>query len=232
MKFKPIGVAVLVVLVIFGGVFVSDAMGIWKTSSSKTPAQFETGKFAGLGNPEDIRGSYTFGDIANAFPIEVETLAEAFLVEENPAAFQLKVLEETYPSDEDWEMGTSSVRYFVARYTGLPYERTGEEALFPHAVQMLKEIGKISEEEAEDIPIVQPGVQIQDRDQVSEPDHVEPAVKGNTTVADLFALGLTEEEIVSVIGEYDSKGALVRDVCQVNGVAFSGAKEALLDLVE
>lgn len=232
MKLKPIGVAGLVLVIIFGGIYISDALGLWRTSSAKTPAKYQTGDFAGQADPSDIRGSYTFSDIANAFPIGVDVLAEAFEVEENPAAFQLKGLEEMYPSDGDWEMGTASVRYFVARYTGLPYQRTGEEALFPHAVQMLKERGKITEEEAEAIPIVQPGEQIQDRDQVSEPDHVEPAVKGNTTVADLFAMGLTEEEIVSVIGAYDSMGALVRDVCQANGVAFSAAKEALVNLAE
>jgi hypothetical protein len=233
MKLNQKSIAILVVVILFGGVFVSDALGLWKTESSKVPVKIQTGEFVGEADPADIRGSYTLSDIANAFPISVDVLAEAFFIEENAAEFQLKRLEETYASEDDFELGTSSVRLFVARYTGLPYERTGEEALFPHAIDFLVKEGKLTLEEAKQIPIMESEIPIvyEDQDAVEE-EHVEPLVKGNTTVADLFALGLSEEEIVSVIGEYDSKGELVRDVCNSNGIAFSGAKLTLQELIE
>ncbi len=232
MKLKPIHVGILVLAVLFGGIYASDALGLWRTESAKVPIKIQTGEFAGSSDPVDIRGSYTFGDIARSYPISVEVLAEAFQVTENPEAFQLKLLEEMYPSSGEVEMGTSSVRFFVARYTGLPYEATGEEALFPQAIQMLRQTDKISLEEAQLIPVIQPGVQVQDRDQISEPDHVEPSIKGNTTIADLFAMGLEEEEIIAVIGPFESKGALVRDVCQNNGIQFSAAKTVLIEMME
>lgn len=233
MRIRHATLAVLIVGIIFGGVLISSALGIWQTDSSKTPQKIETGAFAGEGDPADIRGSYTFSDIANVFPISVDVLAEAFFVEENPADFQLKVLEANYPSDGEVEMGTSSVRLFVARYTGLPYERTGEEALFSHAVEFLVQEGKLSGEEAVLIPTMEPKALLkQEEETVIEEEHVEPLVKGNTTVADLFALGLSEEAIISVIGEYGSKGELVRDICNSNDVAFSAAKLTLEELAE
>ncbi|BES64311.1 hypothetical protein SANA_07500 [Gottschalkiaceae bacterium SANA] len=233
MKLNQKSIAILVVVILFGGVFVSDTLGLWKTESSKVPVKIQTGEFVGEADPADIRGSYTLSDIANAFPISVEVLAEAFFIEENAAEFQLKRLEETYASEDDFELGTSSVRLFVARYTGLPYERTGEEALFPHTIDFLVKEGKLTLEEAEQIPIMESEIPIvYENENTVEEEHVEPLVKGNTTVADLFGLGLSEEEIVSVIGDYDSKGDLVRDVCNSNEVAFSKAKLTLQDLVE
>ena len=232
MKLKQKSIAILVVVILFGGVFVSDALGLWQTESSKVPAKIQTGEFTGARDPADIRGSYTFSDIANAFPISVDVLAKAFYIEDNPADFQLKRLEENYSSEGDIELGTSSVRLFVARYTGLPYERTGEEALFPRAIEFLVEEGKLTMEEANLIPTMEPKdlSEPNEKETVVQEEHVEPLVKGNTTVADLFALGLTEEEIVSVIGEIASKGELVRDVCNANDVAFSSAKLALQEL--
>lgn len=233
MKLNQKNVGILIVVMIFGGILASDALGLWRTESSKVPVKIQEGDFAGLSDPTDIRGSYTFADIERTFPITVEVLADAFRVTEEPEAFQLKKLEENYPSDGEWEMGTASVRYFVARYTGLPYESTGEEALFPHAIAFLVGEGKISAEEAELIPVVQPGVQIQDRDQASQPEeHIEPLVKGNTTIADLFSLGLSEEEIVAVTGKFESKGELVRDVCRNNGLSFSEVKTVLIEKIE
>ena len=38
----------------------------------------KTGEFAGQYNPADIRGSYTFDDISNAFEIPIEDLGKAF----------------------------------------------------------------------------------------------------------------------------------------------------------
>lgn len=235
MKLKPIHVGMLVATVLIGGILVSDSLGFWRTESTKMPVKIQEGEFAGASDPADIRGSYTFGDIAQSYPISVDVLAEAFQVIENPEAFQLKRLEEMYPSEGEVEMGTSSIRFFVARYTGLPYEETGEEGLFPHAVQMLLDQGTITDEEAREIPRISGEILLEYEGSHTEAEveeHVEPVVNGNSTVADLFAIGLEEEEIVSVIGPFESKGEKVRDVCQNNSIQFSAAKTLLIEKLE
>ena len=62
---KPL--AVILFVVMFGGIAFSSAMGWWATESTKVPVTFTEGEFAGQANPADIRGSYTFGDIAKSF---------------------------------------------------------------------------------------------------------------------------------------------------------------------
>ena len=79
-------VFVVVLLVTFGGIFAADLLGYWQTTSTKQPALIKEGALAGLANPEDIRGSYSFGDIENAFGIKAADLAKAYeALAERPA---------------------------------------------------------------------------------------------------------------------------------------------------
>jgi hypothetical protein len=50
---KPLALIILVVL--FGGILFSSAMGWWQTESTKEAATFSEGEFAGQPNPADIR---------------------------------------------------------------------------------------------------------------------------------------------------------------------------------
>ncbi|MGB8983706.1 MAG: hypothetical protein WCC12_17690, partial [Anaerolineales bacterium] len=61
---KPL--AFILFIIMFGGIAVSSALGWWQTESTKVPAAYTEGEFAGQANPADIRGSYTFGDISNS----------------------------------------------------------------------------------------------------------------------------------------------------------------------
>jgi hypothetical protein len=118
--------AVLIVLILFGGILFTTAMGWWQTESRKVAATFEEGEFAGQSDPADIRGSYTFGDVEKNFSVPAEVLAQAFnVLDDNPAAFTIKDLESLYAESET-EIGTSSVRLFVAFYSGLPFDLTSE----------------------------------------------------------------------------------------------------------
>ncbi|HSO10976.1 MAG TPA: hypothetical protein VLT51_01280, partial [Anaerolineales bacterium] len=129
---KPL--AVLVFIIMFGGIAVSSALGWWETESTKEPATFTEGEFAGQANPADIRGSYTFGDIANSFDVTPEILAQAFQVStDDPASFAVKGLEAMY-LDSGYEIGTDSVRLFVAYYLGLPFDTTDQEIYLPRPV--------------------------------------------------------------------------------------------------
>ena len=140
--------ATIVVAVLFGGVFFSSAMGWWQTGSTKEAAKITSGEFAGQANPADIRGSYTWGDVEENFGISPEVLAQAFGVQDsNPAAFAVKGLEGMY-ADSGQEVGTASVRLFVALYTGLPYDLSTDIYLPESAVEMLRARNLTSEQTA------------------------------------------------------------------------------------
>lgn len=140
MKITPRLMAVFVVVILFGGILVSMALGEWTTKSTKEPLQFSEGEFAGEYNPADIRGSYTFGDVSRLFDIPLDQLAIAFRVlEPDVAAVSLKTLEEKFV-DLDVDLGTSSVRLFVNLYKGYPLDFSVEDSyLLPEATELLKE---------------------------------------------------------------------------------------------
>ena len=70
MKIKIRFLAVIVPVILFGGILASAAAGVWSTSTDKKPATYASGDFAGEYNPADIRGSYTFEEISGLFGIE------------------------------------------------------------------------------------------------------------------------------------------------------------------
>jgi len=144
--------AIVVPVVFAAGIGLTIAFNLWKTETDKVPASYATGEFAGQANPADIRGSYTFADIANAFPVPVDDLARAFGVTANAAAFQVKGLEGAFEGLPDGtEVGTDSVRLFVARYAGLPYEPEQTTALPAAAVEVLEAKGALSAEQLADL---------------------------------------------------------------------------------
>src|SRR5512138_2657166 len=102
-------VVISLFVTIFGGIAFASMMGWWVTESTRVPVTFTEGEFAGQANPADIRGSYTFGDIANSFDVTPEVLSQAFGIQkDNPAAFVVKDLEGMYLASE-YEIGTTSV---------------------------------------------------------------------------------------------------------------------------
>ena len=91
-RVKTKHLAIVVPLVFAAGIGLTMAFNLWKTETTKEPVTYTSGEFAGQANPADIRGSYTFADIAKAFPVPLEDLARAFGITENAAAFQVKSL--------------------------------------------------------------------------------------------------------------------------------------------
>jgi len=150
MKIKSNTLGILVLVILFGGIFAGSAMNMWITESTKTPDKIEEGASAGEYNPEDIKGSYTFGEVSELFDIPLEDLADAFDLPEDvePSAFKSKELETIYAGLE-FEVGTGSVRMFVALYKGLPYEPSEETYLLENAVQILKEKADLTKEQIE-----------------------------------------------------------------------------------
>ena len=141
MKLKAHTTLLAAALIVAAGIAATMFTGLWQTVGTRVPKKLEAAVAVPLAgqtayDPADIRGSYTFGDITAYYGIPLATLAEAFHVVESEAeAFQVKALETLWAGDV--EIGTASVRMFVACYLGLPYTPAEEVWLPASAAQIL-----------------------------------------------------------------------------------------------
>ncbi len=238
MKLKSWIVAVIVVVVLFGGIAVSAAFNIWHSTSSKIPVKIESGEFVGQANPSDIRGSYSFQDVQNAFEVPVDVLAKAFGVAhlEDPASFKCKQLEEIYIGLEEGEIGTDSVRLFVALYKGLPHTPEESTALPNPAVFQLKQLGTLTEEQLTLLDQIKVDISGFKEEAGSTDEHTESeerTIRGQTTFGELLEWGLKREDIEAVFGiEIGARGTTIRDFCADKGIEFSEFKTALQEKVD
>ena len=232
----------LIVLVMFlGGITISSATGWWATESTKVPVTFLDGEFAGQADPVDIRGSYTFGDIANSFVMAPEVLAQAFGVTEgDPAAFAVKELEAMY-LNSGFEIGTASVRMFVAFYSGLPFDTTDQEIYMPQsATDILLEGETLTDEQityletytvnvAELAPAAEPAVEASPIPAEAPSTTSEQySVKGKTTFGELITWGVPRDVLEQFIGAPMPDPAMtVKDYASANGLDFETLKPAL-----
>jgi hypothetical protein len=246
-------IVAIVVVVFVAGIGTTMVLNLWQTTSSKVPATYTSGEFAGEFNPADIRGSYSFGDIEEAFAVPVSALAEAFAVAdtENPSAFLCKSLEDLYGELENGEVGTDSVRWFVALYTGLPYTPE-EDTLMPAAsIAVLEgraDAGQLDALRTKSVELTaatrdaapsDAGVEaITETDSAPESSdtHTETEageVKGKTTFGELASWGVSDETIESILGLPPGKaGVTVRDYCVDNDIEFSTVKDALQEAAQ
>ena len=152
MKIKPQTAVIFSILFVLAGILGSWALGWWQTDSDKIPQRLETLSEAGQTgayDPAGIRGSYTLGQISSLYEIPLEDLSDAFTVERDQAAgFKVKSLETLFP-DPQSEIGTSSMRLFVAWYKGLPYELKEESFLPVPAVDVLRKSAVLTAEQEE-----------------------------------------------------------------------------------
>jgi len=234
---KPLAIIILVIL--FGGIAISSQLGWWATESSRQPARFTVGEYAGQADPNDIRGSYTFGDIANAFDIPPELLAQAFgITSADPASIAVKDLENLY-GETGFEIGTASVRLFVAFYTGLPFDITDVEIYLPQsAADILLAQGNLSPEQV--IYLETHTVQVDGTIIATEPatnpvQEESPitsesayTIKGKTTFGELLTWGVPQEIIEGIIGAPMPNAAItIKDFASANGLDFGTLKESL-----
>ena len=217
------------------GIGLSMAFNIWITESSKVPATYEEGSFAGQYNPADIRGSYSLSDIEKSFGIEVDVMVKAFSLSivENPADFKVKELEEMYgPAPDGGEIGTDAVRLFVSRYKGLPYTPEDTTRLPAPALNQLRDRLAPADIEALEALSVQPGeMRVETAGDGTTTEHAETdekLIKGVTTFGELLEWGLSREEIESVLGiEMGPKPVSIRDYLIENEMEFSAVKAEL-----
>lgn len=252
MKLTSKPLAAIIVALMFGGIFSSSALGWWQTESTKEAAVYTEGEFAGQANPADIRGSYTFGDVEKNFGVPAKLLVQAFGVQtDDPAAFQVKGLEGMY-LESPQEVGTASIRLFVAFYLGLPMDLSTDMYLPEAAADILRARNLNAEQlaylEAHLVPdlgaqAVQPVESVQPTPQPGEtearttpeataehsPVTVAGTIKGKTTFAELLEWGLKPETIEQVLGMPmpAAPGMTVKDFCSQNGLSFETIKPAL-----
>ncbi len=255
MKVTSPVLAATVVVVLFGGIAVSAALNMWSTSPEKEPIKYTTGEFAGQANPADIRGSYLFADIEKAFGVPADILGKAFGVaaDRDPAQFQVKELEAAYggklPAGQ--EIGTDSVRLFVAYYKGLPFSAEDDTMLPAAAAAALKALGTLKPEQiawidshtfdtaalaaaaapAAAAPAPAAAAPAAQTTHTETTD--DRAIKGKTTFGDLMLWGLKKEQIESVLGmPIGAPGVPVRDFLTQKGLEFTTYKTKLQELVD
>lgn len=138
MKIKPQTTIIISICIVLAGIVFTSISGLWVTQSTKVPDKLKQSEYSQKNDPADIRGSYTFSEISKLFNVPVEDLASAFLVkEDNAGEFKCKDLEKIFV-DAPNEIGTGSVRMFVAFYQGLPYDLSGNTYVPARAAELLK----------------------------------------------------------------------------------------------
>lgn len=262
LRLKAQGLAVAVIVFIFGGILAGGALGYWKTTASKVPAQFTSGEYVGQYDPADIKGSYSFKNISDSFGIPVEILSEAFGLDEkeDAGAFQCKTLETRYEAlkDKGYEIGTDSVRVFVALYKGLPVELAGtfipkeaygilerdanltseqEEYFSSHIVELRVAEGQQSAEAAmeavEASPAANESKTTDNTVNVPQDSVNDRQVRGKTTFKELLDWGLTKGEVEGVIsGDMPDTATTIKDYCTEKSIEFSGIKVELQAIID
>jgi polyferredoxin len=234
------GLAAATVLVLFGGIGVSALIGVWKISSTKEPAAIRSGEFVGMPNPSDIRGSYTWDDVSAAFGIPVAILTEAFDAAEGSG--KVNELESVWAgkAPAGKEIGTDSVRLFVALYTGLPHTPEESTALPDSAIAVLERAGKdslsrpaITEPSKSAAPAVKEQASPA-QNAPAEPAPVEPvapsiSITGKMTFRELEAAGIPKEKMTEVLGPIANMDEGVKTFCERNGLEFGDVKAKLLE---
>ena len=246
MKLNAKRTALVLVVIIFGGILMLMVSGLWITESTKIPVRISEGEFAGMADPGDIRGSYTFEDIENSFSVPATILAQAFALDtsdKDAKLYKAKDLETFYENlDIEGEVGTDSVRLFVALYLGMSYEAE-ETSLLPNpAVNILRDKGVLSDELFQSIkaksvsPAAVANLSADSTEGVSithSSNLDDMLVKGKTTFANLLDWGMSKTQIEEIIGKpYGSKSQTVRDFALESGIEFSEFKTAMQEILD
>jgi len=243
MKIRSRHLTPIILAVFIIGIAGTMALNLWNTEKVKVPVRYQSGEFAGEYNPSDIRGSYTFADINKAFKVPVEDLAKGFgfMDAENPATLKAKDVEGTYGKMEEGELGTDSIRLFVAYYIGLPFDPEEGTLIPAPAVSILKAKTDLTEEQKEylekmtiSLSSVKQSASEEPAEATSEHETAEEfTVSGKTTFQELLDFGVTKEEIEQILGMPMGRGAeTVRDYVADKNMEFSEFKSKFETLVE
>jgi len=248
-KTRTLGVATAAIL--FGGIALGAALGYWNTSSTKEPVKIKSGEFAGMPSPSDIRGSYTWADVAKAFSIPEASVIKAF--DGSGSEEKVNSLESRYAGrlPDGTEIGTDSVRFFVSLYTGLPHEIEEGTILPKSAIAVLRAEGRAESAliDAAEARAIGSGGALGGQSTAAAPSAAAPSasapsasapsavsaehapavgsIVGKTTFADLKSWGYDMAKVEEILGGIGPSAQAIRDYCSAKGLAFSEIKAKL-----
>lgn len=241
MKINTLTMGIIILLLIFGGISSTLAMDLWSTTSDKTPAKIKEGYAAGSNNPADIRGSYTFSEVADAFGIDLGVLFEAFNISSDTDGNEIKTkdLENLYKASEG-EIGNESVQLFVALYKNLPIELDGTYITKNATKLILQENSELTEEQKNyiethsvDLTRVSQTDEINSNNVSDETDEIESIINGSSTFQNVLDAGITKEQIETVINsDMPPTNQTVKNYCVEKGLSFSEIKNKLNEIIE
>jgi hypothetical protein len=236
MKINQIFLSIATVIIIFGTIFTTSALGLWKTTNTKIPATYQSGEFKGQYDPSDIRGSYTFGEISELYNISLDDLGNAFAVQSNFADFKCKDLEAIYvlAKAAGKEVGTDSVSLFVALYKGLPITLNEATYLPNTAEAILMKAGKMNETQKTFVSshLVDPEYPNENSSKQATTEN--PSfIKGKTTFKEVLAIGVKKEAIETALNtSIEDTSAVIKDFCTAKGLEFSVVKADIQKLID
>ena len=226
MKINTLTMGIIILLLIFGGISTTLAMDLWSTTSDKTPAKIKEGYAAGSYNPADIRGSYTFSEVADTFEIDLGVLLEAFNIPQDTDGNEIKTkdLENLYEASET-EIGNESVQLFVALYKNLPIELDGTYITKNAAKLILQENSELTEEQKQyiethsvDLTKVSQTDKINSNNISDGTEKVESIINGSSTFQNVLDAGITKEQIKTIINsEMPPTNKTVKNYCIEKG---------------
>ncbi|WMJ23729.1 hypothetical protein RBG61_03445 [Paludicola sp. MB14-C6] len=236
MKIKQLILGIVIVGVISATIITTKILGFWNTTSTKIPVKYQSGQFAGEYNPNDIRGSYTFKEISDLFKIPLNDLGKAFISNKDSYdTIACKDLETIYQTESQnaKEVGTNSVRIFVALYKGFKIELDNTTYFPETAKEILLSKGNLTNEQTEFINTHLVSVKSSlTNNSSSESEESENFIKGKTIFKEVFANGVKQEELEEVMGvKIDNTTAVIRDFCASKGLDFSKVKADIQNLI-
>jgi len=255
MKYTQKYIAIILIVVFAGGIFYAEQNGYWQTETSKTPEKMIV-EGQEVYNPEDIRGSYSFEDVSNAFDVPIDVLIDAFQLPEGTdgSVFKNKDLEELYGelAGDNGELGNGSVKIFVAFYKNIPMELEEGNLILEKGAEILRNLGTLTEEQMEyldrntmssdkselgitdSMGEVEPIEEVEPVKEINEDeDHEEFKINGNVTFKEIEDVGINMEEVEEILGmPVDNKALTVKDFCSANELSFSEIKTKLTEIYE
>jgi hypothetical protein len=235
LRSNTLGLIILVFII--GGMAAGKSLGLFEDNSPRSLLEQQIDGEEGVVAAVDIRGSYTFSDISRAFQIPIEILKDAFHLPEevNFENFRCGDLESIYGDLDNVEIGTGSVKLFVALYTGEEYDIVQEDFLLSDAMEILKGRGQLTDEQRaylESHTIDSSTLSLPANtgsDPILGEDHEEQMVymiQGKTTFADIYNWGVSKGVVEEIIGQENPTGSIL-DFCAAQGLSFSEIKSKL-----
>lgn len=235
MKLRSPLIALVLAVAFIGGIGLTIAFNLWKTESGKNVADLQ--------KPADIKGSHNFSLIAEAFAIPLTDLLAAF-GEKEKTDIQCKELEAVYEDLSGGEIGTDSVRLFVALYRGLDFTPEETTLLPRSAYPILKDVVTpegmtllenhlASTEQMTAISHSSSSSRSETTETNANAASEELLIKGSTTFQNLLDFGLSTAQIEAVIGvKIENRSQTIKALADARGIEFSTWRTALQNLLE